>query len=64
MKNVLFSINEHDNEGNVSVEGLYLHFGDTRIRVGDGKAELQDLIDRLHVIMAEVVDDEWHDIKP
>lgn len=54
-KRILYSIDEYDKDGDRSEEGIYLHFGDTKIKIADRLentpgviADLEQLINQLH----------------
>jgi hypothetical protein len=54
-KRILYSIDEYDKDGDRSEEGIYLHFGDTKIKIADRPentpgviADLEQLINQLH----------------
>lgn len=50
-----FSINEYDSDGDLSREGIYLHFGDNcRIRVADTKEDLEDLLKHMEEVVVEI----------
>lgn len=49
-----FSINEYDKDGDISEEGIFLHFGDTRIKVGNSLKELELLENNIYGIRKEL----------
>jgi hypothetical protein len=49
-----FSINDFDSDGDMSEAGVYLHFGNARIRVADTKEEFTDFIKRLQSMEKEI----------
>ena len=54
-KEVSFSINSYDKDGYDYEKGIFLHFGDTRIRVAETIVDLQKLInERLPLILKDV----------
>lgn len=55
-----FSVNYHDDEGTIHERGIYLHFGDTTIRIGTTISELQFLMDNLEAIRYEI-EENYHD---
>ena len=50
---VCFTVNEYDQDGGLVERGIYLHFGDTRIRVGD-LSELRQVAKTLSTMVAEI----------
>lgn len=51
-----FSVNDFDFEGDVVEKGIYLHFGDTRIKVADSGADFGAFIENLKVLRKEIQD--------
>ena len=49
-----FSINEHDSDGDLLEDGIYLHFGDTRIKVAKNKEGLKCFEKKLQDIFKEI----------
>ena len=55
-----FSINLYDDEGTIHERGIYIHFGDTILRIGTTIRELEFLIDNLESIRNEITE-YYHD---
>lgn len=53
-KRVMFSVNDYDYEGDIIDKGIYLHFGDTRIRVADDVAGFEKFVEGLQTMSAEI----------
>jgi hypothetical protein len=53
---ISFSINEYDQDGDVTGEGIYLHIGPVRVRVGSTVDELRALAKQLEDIAREIED--------
>lgn len=53
---ILFSVNEYDMKGYVFEKGIYLHFGDTRVRVADDKDGFKSFISQMEEIHKEIND--------
>jgi hypothetical protein len=51
-----FSVNHYDRVGDIVDEGVFLHFGDTRIKVCDTPMDFEDFIDHLHCIHSEIAE--------
>ena len=49
-----FSVNEYDRDGDVVEEGIYFHFGDTKVKVADGIDELTRLISNIQRCIPEI----------
>ena len=50
----MFSINSHDSDGDSFEEGIYLHFGETRIRVAENLPEFDRLLGTLARMRDEI----------
>ena len=56
---VTFSINEYDFEGDISEKGIYLHFGQVRIKVAETMEEYEDLLINLYNIKTEILENNY-----
>lgn len=57
MKNpVQFSVNEFDIDGDLSEEGVYLHFGEAKVRVAKDLQDYKDFIAELQRMEKEVAE--------
>jgi len=54
---VLYSINRYDRDGDISEEGIYLHFEDTIIKVADNIKDFDKFCEQIIDINKEV--QEW-----
>ena len=50
----MFSINEYDYEGDVHEYGVYLHFGDTRIKVAKDATGFDRFVEHLDGMRTEI----------
>ena len=50
----LFSVHEYDCDGDELERGIFLHFGDTRIKVGESVEELRALSKHIEKISKEI----------
>lgn len=53
---VMFSVDSHDRDGDACEEGIYLHFGEVRIRVAVTIEEYDQLVARLSSLRPEIAD--------
>ena len=53
-KNVCFSVNSFDYEGDIHEEGIYLHFGDTRVLVAGDVKEYKSFCNKLVGMTEEI----------
>jgi len=56
LKDVLFSVNDYDADGDVTGRGIYLHFGETRIKVSDNLKDFRDVADRIASMVDEIAE--------
>jgi len=59
-KDLMFSVNEYDSDGDVSEFGIFLHFDDVKIKVSDSIEEFSDFIKHLQSIDQEIKEN-WCD---
>lgn len=53
---VLFSVNEYDKDGDVHDPGIFLHFGNVKIKVAESVSDLTDFINQIKRIQKEIVE--------
>lgn len=49
-----FSVHEYDEDGDIFEAGIYLHFGDTRIKIAETLAEFQHFASEANRVCAEI----------
>ena len=54
MEACTFSINDYDRDGDIFEEGIFLHFGVTRVKVADSLNEFAAFIEHLNKIYTEI----------
>ena len=54
MIDITFSISRYDYEGDKVEDGIYLHFGDTCVKVADSPSEAPQLLEQIRVIVEEI----------
>jgi hypothetical protein len=53
--NILYSINRYDSDGDISEEGVYLHFDDNIIiKVSDNIKEFNKIVESILIIHKEI----------
>lgn len=52
--NVLFSINRYDRDGDINEIGIWLHFGDTSVKVAETLEDLSGFINQLKEMFQEI----------
>jgi hypothetical protein len=53
---VTFSVHSYDWDGDIIERGIFLHFGNVRIRVAETGSEFQDFVNRLEQMRNEISD--------
>ena len=53
---ILFSVNHYDQDGDVVEHGIYLHFGDIRLKVAKDPTDFFKFIRKLDMIRQEIAD--------
>jgi hypothetical protein len=56
---ILFSVNEYDKNGDLTEMGVYLHFGDTKVKVADSKVDFCENIVHCMKEMVTEIDDNY-----
>lgn len=51
---VTFSLNRYDRDGDIFEEGVFLHFGDTSVKVCDHPAEFKCFLVQIKIIAKEL----------
>lgn len=51
---ILYSINEYDQDGDCIDEGVFLHFGQTKIKVADTLEEFCGVANHINDILKEI----------
>lgn len=53
-KDVLFSVNEYDLDGDCTDHGIFLHFGNTRIKAAETLQDFKEMVDHLEMMISEI----------
>ncbi|MBW4460511.1 MAG: hypothetical protein KME47_09760 [Nodosilinea sp. WJT8-NPBG4] len=56
MNNPKFSINTYDSDGDIVTEGIFLHFGDTSIKIATDIEGYDAFIEHLQKVRGELVE--------
>jgi hypothetical protein len=51
---IMFSVNAYDSDGDIVQKGVFLHFGDTRVRAADSIKEFSDILQHLEAMVEEI----------
>jgi len=55
-KNILFSVNDYDKDGDFVDKGIYLHFGGTRVKAAETFSEFKSIVGVFEKIVKEIED--------
>jgi hypothetical protein len=50
----MFSINDYDRDGDLMTKGVFLHFGETRVKAADSLAEFREIIEHFESMVREI----------
>jgi hypothetical protein len=53
-KDILFSVNEYDRDGDVAEMGIFLHFGDVKVKVANSIENFKTIIPCMQSIVDEI----------
>lgn len=53
-KNIKFSVNDYDSDGNIIEEGIFLHFDGARVKAASSLKEFKTIIAHLQVMINEI----------
>jgi hypothetical protein len=53
---VMFSVNDYDSDGDIRDRGIFLNFGDTRIKVADNIESFKVFSERINGMIEEIVE--------
>jgi hypothetical protein len=51
---ITFSVNSYDRDGDIIDKGIFLHFGDTMVRVADNLADFKSITFHMEKIVKEI----------
>lgn len=51
---ILFSVNEYDRDGDCTDEGVFLHFGNTKVKVADSIREFSSIAEHFEAMVEEI----------
>jgi len=56
---ITFSINQYDKDGDIVNEGVFIHFGETTIKVSETITEFSNVVDHFQVIRQEIINRDY-----
>lgn len=54
LRDVMFSVNDYDRDGDIVTEGIFIHIGDHRLKVADTLDGFVAFADHLHSMVPEI----------
>jgi hypothetical protein len=56
LKDIIFSVHDYDQDGDAVDRGIFLHFGETRVKVADNLNEFREVVERISKMVDEIRD--------
>ncbi len=53
-KDIMFSVNEYDRDGDCTDKGVFLHFGETKVKAADGIKEFAEIVRHFEAMVEEI----------
>lgn len=53
-KDIMFSVNTYDKDGDVVDEGIFLHFGETVVKAADTFSDFRSLVGHIQSMVNEI----------
>ena len=54
LSDILFSVHDYDQDGEINDSGIFLHFGDVRIKVAGSLSEFEKVASRISNMVDEI----------
>lgn len=59
-KDIMFSVNDYDQDGDVTNEGIFLHFGGTRVKAAESLADFRAIVGHMESMVREIEENYPH----
>jgi hypothetical protein len=56
VKDISFSINKYDKDGDITDEGIFLHFGETMVKVSSSFDDFKTIVNEFKKMIKEIED--------
>lgn len=53
-KNIAFSVNDYDRDGDATDEGIFLHFGGTRVKAAESIEDFRTIVQHMEAMVREI----------
>ena len=60
-KDIVFSVNEYDRDGDVTDKGVFLHFGETRVKAADSIEDFRSIVQHMKAMVSEIEENYTHE---
>ena len=60
-KDIVFSVNEYDRDGDVTDKGVFLHFGETRVKAADSIDDFRSIVQHMKTMVSEIEENYTHE---
>ena len=51
---IMFSVNDYDRDGDIAEEGVFLHFGSTRVKAAESIANFRTIVQHMERMVREI----------
>ena len=55
-KDIVFSVNEYDSDGDATDKGVFLHFGEARVKAADSIDDFLSIVQHMNAMVREIED--------
>ena len=56
LTDIMFSVHDYDQDGDIHTSGIFLHFGEVRIKVADNLEEFKAVAERISGMTNEIAE--------
>ena len=60
-KDIVFSVNEYDSDGDATDKGVFLHFGETRVKAADSIDDFRSIVQHMKAMVSEIEENYTHE---
>lgn len=53
-RNITFSVNDYDSDGDIVERGIFLHFGDASVKAADSMLAFREIVEQMEAIIREI----------
>jgi len=59
-KDITFSVNDYDSDGDLTDEGIFLHFGKTRVHAAESTEDFRTIVQHMEAMVREIEENYPH----